>query len=110
MADTITAVADPQLTDRTPQPKGVLRKNLKMFLSLGAVVLLILATVISSRKKVPTDVEKAKATGPQPYVQDNTANNVNALQRQLRADKLKAQQDAQFTAATGTPAAGGTGT
>ena len=110
MADTVTTVADPQLTDRTPQPKGVLQKNLKMFLYLGAVVLLILATVISSRKKAPTDAEKARATGPQPYVQDNTATNVDALQRQLGADKLKAQQDAQFTAATGTPAAGGTGT
>jgi type IV secretory pathway VirB10-like protein len=109
MADTITAAADPKLTDHTPQPKGVLQKNLKMFLYLGAVVLLILATVISSRKKAPTDAEKAKANGPQPYVQDNTATNVDALQRQLGADKLKAQQDAQVAAASSNPAAGGTG-
>ena len=109
MADTVTATADPKLTDHTPQPKGVLQKNLKMFLYLGAVVLLILATVISSRKKAPTDAEKAKANGPQPYVQDNTATNVDALQRQLGADKLKAQQDAQVAAATGNPASGGTG-
>jgi type IV secretion system protein VirB10 len=102
MADSVTIPADPQLTDHTTQPKGVLQKNLKMFLYLGAVVLLILATVISSRKKAPTDAEKAKATGPQPYVQDNTANNVDALQRQLEADKLKAQQDAQLAASTGT--------
>jgi type IV secretion system protein VirB10 len=106
MAYTVTAAADPKLTDHTPQPKGVLQKNLKMFLYLGAVVLLILATVISSRKKTPTDAEKAKANGPQPYVQDNTATNVDALQRQLGADKLKAQQDAQVAAATGNPAAG----
>jgi type IV secretion system protein VirB10 len=109
MADTVTAAADPKLIDHTTQPKGVLQKNLKMFLYLGAVVLLILATAISSRKKAPTDAEKAKATGPQPYVQDNTANNVDALQRQLGADKLKAQQDAQLAASTGNPAAGGTG-
>jgi type IV secretory pathway VirB10-like protein len=109
MADTITTAADPKLTDNTPQPKGVLQKNLKMFLYLGAVVLLILATVISSRKKAPTDAEKAKANGPQPYVQDNTASNVDALQRQLGADKLKAQQDAQLAASTANPAAGGTG-
>ena len=101
MADTVTTAADPQLTDRTPQPKGVLQKNLKMFLYLGAVVLLILATVISSRKKTPTAAEKAKDSPPQPYVQDNTANNVDALQRQLGADKLKAQQDAQLAASTG---------
>jgi len=109
MADTVTTAADPKLSDHTPQPKGVLQKNLKMFLYLGAVLLLILATVISSRKKAPTDAEKAKANGPQPYVQDNTATNVDALQRQLGADKLKAQQDAQVAAATGNPAAGGTG-
>jgi type IV secretion system protein VirB10 len=107
MADTVTA--DPQLTDHTSQPKGVLQKNLKMFLYLGAVVLLILATVISSRKKAPTDAEKAKGAPPQPYVQDNTASNVDALQRQLGADKLKAQQDAQAAASTGNPAGGGTG-
>jgi type IV secretion system protein VirB10 len=106
MADTVTA--DPQLTDHTSQPKGVLQKNLKMFLYLGAVVLLILATVISSRKKAPTDAEKAKGAPPQPYIQDNTATNVDALQRQLGADKLKAEQDAQLAAATGSPA-GGTG-
>ena len=102
MADTVTTVPDAQLTDRTPQPKGVLQKNLKMFLYLGAVILLILATVISSRKKAPTAAEKAKDNPPQPYVQDNTASNVDALQRQLGADKLKAQQDAQLAAATET--------
>jgi type IV secretory pathway VirB10-like protein len=108
MADTVTTAPDAQLTDRTPQPKGVLQKNLKMFLYLGAVILLILATVISSRKKAPTAAEKAKDSPPQPYVQDNTASNVDALQRQLGADKLKAQQDAQLAAATGTTV-GGTG-
>jgi type IV secretion system protein VirB10 len=104
MADTVTA--DPQLTDHTSQPKGVLQKNLKMFLYLGAVVLLILATVVSSRKKAPTDAEKAKGAPPQPYVQDNTATNVDALQRQLGAAKLKADQDAQLAAATGSPLSG----
>ena len=104
MADTVTALHDPQLSDHTPKPQGVLQKNLKMFLYLGAVVLLILATVISSRKKTPTDAEKAKGAPPQPYVQDNTASNVDALQRQLGADKLKAEQDAQLAAATGTGA------
>jgi len=104
MADTVTTLKDPQLSDHTPQPKGVLQKNLNMFLYLGAVVLLILATVISSRKKTPTDAEKAKGAPPQPYIQDNTASNVDALQRQLGADKLKAQQDAELAAATGTGA------
>ena len=83
MADSATTFKDPQLTDRTPQPKGVLQKNLKSMLYMGAVGLLILATFISSRKKTPTAAEAAKNNPPQPYVQDNTANNVDALQRQL---------------------------
>jgi type IV secretion system protein VirB10 len=104
MADSATTLKDPQLTDRTPQPKGVLQKNLKTMLYMGAVGLLILATFISSRKKTPTAAETAKNNPPQPYVQDNTANNVDALQRQLAADKLKKQQDGQLAAATGTGA------
>jgi type IV secretion system protein VirB10 len=104
MADSATTFKDPQLTDRTPQPKGVLQKNLKTMLYMGAVGLLILATFISSRKKTPTAAETAKNNPPQPYVQDNTANNVDALQRQLAADKLKKQQDGQLTGATGTGA------
>jgi type IV secretion system protein VirB10 len=104
MADSATTFKDPQLTDRTPQPKGVLQKNLKTMLYMGAVGLLILATFISSRKKMPTAAEAAKNNPPQPYVQDNTANNVDALQRQLAADKLKKQQDGQLAAATGTGA------
>jgi type IV secretion system protein VirB10 len=102
MADSATTLKDPQLTDRTPQPKGVLQKNLKTMLYMGAVGLLILATFISSRKKTPTAAEAAKNNPPQPYVQDNTANNVDALQRQLAAEKLKKQQDGQLAAATGT--------
>jgi hypothetical protein len=54
MADSATTFKDSQLTDRTPQPKGVLQKNLKTMLYMGAVGLLILATFISSRKKMPT--------------------------------------------------------
>jgi len=104
MADSAATLKDPQLTDRTPQPKGVLQKNLKPMLYMGAVGLLILATFISSRKKTPTAAETAKNNPPQPYVQDNTANNVDALQRQLAADKLKKQQDAQLAGATGTGA------
>jgi type IV secretion system protein VirB10 len=104
MADSATTLKDPQLTDRTPQPKGVLQKNLKTMLYMGAVGLLILATFISSRKKTPTAAETAKNNPPQPYVQDNTANNVDALQRQLATDKLKKQQDGQLAAATGTEA------
>ncbi|MDQ2833093.1 MAG: TrbI/VirB10 family protein [Acidobacteriota bacterium] len=89
---------DPQLTRRTVEPKGVIRKNIKMFVYLGAVLLLIGASFFSSKKKTPGNIP-AKGTPPQPFVQDNTANNVADLQNQLAAEKLKQQQDAQMAAA-----------
>ena len=58
-------VSDPQLTDHTPQPRGVLQKNLKGMLYLGAVVILLAAAVLSAYKK-PTVAEKAKDQPPQP--------------------------------------------
>lgn len=89
---------DPQLTQRAVEPKGVIRKNIKMFVYLGAVLLLIGASFFSSKKKTPGNTP-AKGTPPQPFVQDNTANNVADLQNQLAAEKLKQQQDAQMAAA-----------
>src|ERR1700678_1017516 len=95
------------MTDQTPQlapePKGVIRKNIKMFVYLGAIVLLLAASLFSSRKKTPTGTP-AKGTPPQPFVQDNTANNIADLQNQLAAEKQKQQQDAQLAAAMQTPA------
>jgi len=99
MADQIsTPQDDPQLTRRAVEPKGVIRKNIKMFVYLGAVLLLIGASLFSSKKKTPGNTP-AKGTPPQPFVQDNTANNVADLQNQLSAEKLKQQQDAQMAAA-----------
>ncbi len=89
---------DPQLTRRVIEPKGVIRKNIKMFVYLGAVLLLIGASFFSSKKKTPGNTP-AKGTPPQPFVQDNTANNVADLQNQLAAEKLKQQQDVQMAAA-----------
>jgi type IV secretory pathway VirB10-like protein len=96
----------PQLSQNAPEPKGVIRKNIKMFVYLGAIVLLIVASLFSSKKKTPTGTP-AKGTPPQPFVQDNTANNIADLQNQLASEKLKQQQDAQLAAAmaaTQTPA------
>ena len=89
---------DPQLTRRAIEPKGVIRKNIKMFVYLGAVLLLIGASFFSSKKTMPGNTP-AKGTPPQPFVQDNTANNVADLQNQLAAEKLKQQQDTQMAAA-----------
>jgi type IV secretory pathway VirB10-like protein len=93
-----TPTEDPQLTQRTPEPQGVIRKNLKMFVYLAAIALLIVASLFSSKKKTPGNVP-AKGTPPQPFVQDNTANNVADLQNQLATEKQKQQQDQQMAAA-----------
>ena len=92
-----TPTKDPQLTQRAPEPKGVIRKNIKMFVYLGAIALLIVASLFSSKKKTPNAA--AKGTPPQPFVQDNTANNVTDLQNQLATEKQKQQQDQQMAAA-----------
>ena len=89
---------DPQLTHRASEPKGVIRKNIKMFVYLGAIVLLIVASLFSSKKKTPSNVP-AKGMPPQPFVQDNTANNVADLQNQLSAERQKQMQDQQMAAA-----------
>jgi hypothetical protein len=51
--------SEPQLTDRTPAPRGVVQKNLKILLYLAAVAVLILATLVSSYKKKPYRVNLA---------------------------------------------------
>ena len=102
---------EPELTDRTPSPKGVLQKNLKMGVYIGAVLVLVLAMFVSSAKKTTaTTAAKPKDATAAPVVQDNTANNVQALRAQLDMEKQRqqqAQQDAALQSATvpfGTPA------
>ena len=85
-------------------PKGVLQKNLKAFVYLGAALLVIVAALFSSSgKKTAT----GKSQPPQPMVEDNTDNNVRELKNQLEAERQK-QQAALAGAALGepTPAAG----
>lgn len=94
---TRTPLDEPQFTQRAVEPKGVIRKNIKMFVYLGAILLLIGASLISSQKKPAS--APAKGAPPQPYVQDNTATNVTQLHNQVAAEKLKEDQDAQAVAA-----------
>src|ERR1700733_123208 len=86
----------PELRRNAAQPKGVLQKNLKILVYLGAALLVILAAVFSSGgKKTPDGQPVAgKGTPPQPIVQDNTDNNVQDLKNQLAAERLKEQQQA----------------
>ena len=111
MAEQITPetqiAPEPGLTKRFVDPKGVLQKNMKLFLYLGAALLVIVAAVFSSSgKKGPDSAAAAKSQPPQPAVQDNTDNNVAELKSQLEAEQLKEQQTAANNAAlqSATPA------
>src|SRR2546425_10677010 len=86
-------------------PKGVLQKNLKTFVYLGAALLVIVAALFSSSgKKTPAQQASAKGQPPQPALQDNTDNNVQELKNQLQAERQKEQQATMAAAALGDPA------
>jgi len=93
---------DPELRHTPNEPKGVLQKNLKTFVYLGAASLVIVAAIMSSAgKKTPAQQAAAKGQPPQPTLQDNTDNNVQDLKNQLQAQRQKDQQQAALAAATG---------
>jgi type IV secretion system protein VirB10 len=93
---------EPELRHTTNEPKGVLQKNLKTFVYLGAALLVIVAAIMSSTgKKTPAQQAAAKGQPPQPTLQDNTDNNVQDLKNQLQAQRQKEQQQAALAAATG---------
>ena len=97
---------EPELRHTTNEPKGVLQKNLKTFVYLGAALLVIVAAIFSSSgKKTPAQQAAAKGQPPQPTLQDNTDNNVQDLKNQLQTQRHKEQQQAALVAATvGDPA------
>jgi len=95
---------EPTLRRNLELPKGVLQKNLKTLVYLGAALLVIVAALFSSgAKKSPAQQASAKGQPPQPTLQDNTDNNVQELKNQLQAERLKEQQAAS-AAAIGDPA------
>jgi hypothetical protein len=51
-------------------PKGVLQKNLKTFVYLGAALLVIVAALFSSSGKKTPAQQAAKGQPPQPTLQD----------------------------------------
>ncbi len=97
--------AEPTLRRNLELPKGVLQKNLKSFVYLGAVLLVIVAALFSSSgKKTSAQQASAKGQPPQPTLQDNTDNNVQELKNQLQAERQKEQQATIAAAAMGDPA------
>ena len=97
--------AEPSLRRNLELPKGVLQKNLKTFVYLGAALLVIVAALFSSSgKKTPAQQASAKGQPPQPSLQDNTDSNVQELRNQLQAERQKEQQATIAAAALGDPA------
>jgi len=94
--------AEPALRRNLELPKGVLQKNLKTFVYLGAASLVIVAALFSSSgKKTPAQQASAKGQPPQPSLQDNTDSNVQELKNQLQAEHQKEQQATMAAAAMG---------
>jgi type IV secretion system protein TrbI len=95
--------AEPTLRRDLVLPKGVLQKNLKTFVYLGAALLVIVAALFSSSGK-KTPAQQAKEQPPQPALQDNTDSNVQELKNQLQAERQKEQQATMAAAAMADPA------
>jgi len=97
--------SEPTLRRNLELPKGVLQKNIKTFVYLGAALLVIVAALFSSSgKKTPAQQASAKGQPPQPALQDNTDSNVQELKNQLQAERQKEQQATTAAAAMGDPA------
>src|ERR1700688_3006644 len=91
---------EPTLRRYLGQPNGVLQKNLKTLVYLGAVSLVTVAALFSSSgKKTPAQLAAAKGHPPQPTLQDNTDNNVQDLKNQVQAERQKEQLAASIAAA-----------
>ncbi|MGA8617068.1 MAG: TrbI/VirB10 family protein [Candidatus Sulfotelmatobacter sp.] len=96
---------DPTLRRNLELPKGVLQKNLKTLVYLGAALLVIGAALFSSSgKKTPVQQAGAKGQPPQPTLQDNTDRNVQELKNQIQAERQKEQKATMAAAAVRDPA------
>ena len=89
-------ISEPQLRDRIRSPRGVVQKNAKVLLYMAAVVLLILATLVSSIRKKPT-APAPKEAASAPLLQDNTASSVAAMHAQLASEKPATEQGSALT-------------
>ena len=95
---------EPELRKRMIDPRGVLQKNLKPALYLGAALLVILAALISSQGKSSSQRSDSKSVPPQPALQDNTDNNIQDLKNQLADERHKQAEQALLAASVAAPA------
>ena len=100
---------EPELRQTKEQPKGVLQKNLKTFVYLGAALLVIVAALFSSSSNKTPSQQVTKGQPPQPMLQDNTDNNVRDLKSQVQAERQKDQQAALAATAQDPALAAATG-
>ncbi|HXO35146.1 MAG TPA: TrbI/VirB10 family protein [Candidatus Acidoferrales bacterium] len=95
---------DPRLRRNLQMPKGVLQKNLKTFVYLGAALLVVVAALFSSSgKKTPAQLASAKGQPPLPMLPDNTDGNVQELKNQIQAERQKQRQATMAAGATKDP-------
>lgn len=97
-------MADPELTKKAIDPKGVLQKNLKVFVFLGACALVICAGLFSANSKKAPAQAAGQNQGPQPVLQDNTESNVADLKNTVAAGQ---QRETQAASAAIDPALAG---
>jgi len=83
-----TLPAGAELHQAEDDPKGVIPKNLKPLLYLGAALLVIVAAVFSGTGNKAAKRRAASQQASQPALQDNTASN----QQELRSDVSAAEQ------------------
>jgi type IV secretion system protein VirB10 len=96
---------EPELRRHETEPKGVIRKNLKVLLFLGASAVVVVAALVStSGRKTSSQSSAGQHEPPQPAIQDSTDNNVQDLKNQLAAERQKeAQAGAAAPQMPGTP-------
>lgn len=88
--------SEPELRRNEHEPKGVLQRNLKALIYLGAAVLVIAAAILSaSGRRSKTQPSSTRHDAPQPALQDNTDTNVQDLKNQLAQER---QREAQMEA------------
>jgi type IV secretion system protein VirB10 len=91
---------DPKLQQAINEPRGVIRKNLKVWIFLGACAVVVSAGLISNwTKKDSGHGAASQRVVPQPALQDNTDNNVQDLKNQLAAERQRETQVAAAQAA-----------
>jgi type IV secretion system protein VirB10 len=100
---------EPELRRHEVEPKGVIRKNLKVLLFLGASAVMVIAALFSaSGRKAPSQLSTAQHEPPQPAIQDSTDNNVQDLKNQLALERQKEAQAAASQQTPGSPLPNGT--